>query len=63
MHTRHWNKRRLITVFCAILALFVIFSASNNAYESDVTIRNTRPEIVWEYVADFQKMKLLNPTM
>lgn len=63
MQTRHWNKRRLIVLFCATLAFYVVFSASYNTYESDVTIKNTKPEIVWEYVADFQKMKLLNPTM
>lgn len=47
----------------AILVLYWIISASNNVYESDVTVRKTKPEDAWEYVADFHKMKLLNPTM
>lgn len=63
MRTTHWNRRRCSILACSLLVIYFIFSASNNTYESDVTIKNTKPEIVWEYVADFRKMQLLNPTM
>lgn len=63
MQTTRWNRRRCSFLACALLVLYWLFSVSNNTYESDVTIKNVKPEIVWEYVADFHKMRLLNPTM
>lgn len=63
MQTTRWNIKRLSIVCIGILALYVIFSASNNKYEVDAIIKHTKPEKVWEFVADFSKMKLLNPTM
>lgn len=63
MQTRRWNKRHLSIFGIGLLIFYLIFSASRNTYESDVIIRNTKPELVWEYVADFHKMHLLNPTM
>lgn len=63
MQTTRWNIKRLSIVFIALLGLYVIFSASNNKYEVDAIIKYTKPEKVWEFVADFSKMKLLNPTM
>lgn len=63
MHTTRWDRRRCSILACSLLVLYWLFSAGNNTYESDVTIKNVKPEIVWEYVADFHKMKLLNPTM
>lgn len=47
----------------ALFVLYWIFSASKNTYEAEIIIKNTKPELVWEYVADFHKMHLLNPTM
>lgn len=63
MQTTRWNKRRLGIVSISILAFYIIFSASNNRYETDVTIKNVDPKEVWNFVADFSKMRLLNPTM
>lgn len=63
MQTTRWNIKRLSIVCIGILGLYVIFSASNNKYEVDAIIKHTKPEQVWEFVADFSKMKLLNPTM
>lgn len=63
MQTTHWNKRRLGIFSITILASYLLFTASNNRFESDVTIKNVKPEDVWEYVADFSKMRQLNPTM
>lgn len=46
-----------------LLVLYVIFSSGYHKYEIDGVIKNSKPEDVWNYVADFSKMKLLNPTM
>lgn len=63
MQTRRWNKRQLSILGIGLLVFYFIFSASRNTYEDDVIIKNTKPELVWEFVADFHKMHLLNPTM
>lgn len=63
MQTTRWNIKRLSILCIALLGLYVVFSASNNKYEVDTVIRHTKPDKVWEFVADFSKMKLLNPTM
>lgn len=63
MQRTHWNRRRVIAWATGLLLAYVVLSASNNTYEKDVTIRKTNPEEVWEFVADFSKMRLLNPTM
>lgn len=63
MPTTRWNRRRVIIFSICLVIVYWIFSASRNTYTSGVTIRNTKPEVAWEYVADFQKMRSLNPTM
>lgn len=63
MHATRWNKKRVITIVVAVLVLYTIFSSGYNKYAVDVTINNAHPESVWEYIADFSKMRLLNPTM
>lgn len=63
MQTRRWNKRQLFGLGGGLLVFYLIFSASRNSYQSDVIVKNVKPEVVWEYVADFHKMRLLNPTM
>lgn len=55
--------KRISLLGLLVLGIYWIFSASNNKYEVDAIIKNTKPEAVWEYVSDFSKMKLLNPTM
>lgn len=63
MQTTRWNKRRLGISAVGILVFYLIFSASNNRYEADVTIKNVDAKAVWDFVADFSKMRVLNPTM
>lgn len=63
MQTTRWNIKRISIVIVVLVGLYVMFSASSNKYEVDAVIKNTKPEKVWEFVADFSKMKLLNPTM
>ncbi|KAJ6641432.1 hypothetical protein Bhyg_06371 [Pseudolycoriella hygida] len=63
MQTTRWNIKRLSIVFIAFVGIYFIFSASNNKYEIDAIIKRTDPEKVWEFVSDFSKMKILNPTI
>lgn len=63
MQTTHWNKRRVGIACILLLAVYLIFSASNNTYEADVTIKNVNPKVVWDFLADFSKLRQLNPTM
>ncbi|XP_037037795.1 uncharacterized protein LOC119075457 [Bradysia coprophila] len=63
MQTTRWNIKRISLLCIAVLGLYMIFSASNNKYEVDAIIKYTKPDKVWEFVADFSKMKLLNPTI
>lgn len=37
--------------------------ARYQTYESQEVLKNVKPEKVWEYVADFSKMKALNPSI
>lgn len=63
MQVTRWNTRRIALVACGIIVIYWIFSASRQSYTAETTIKNVNPELVWEYVADFQKMQTLNPTM
>ncbi|XP_030373258.1 uncharacterized protein LOC115623178 [Scaptodrosophila lebanonensis] len=61
---RRWNIKKCSIVLCAALILYVfVLSSGYRNYEIDGLIRNSRPEKVWEYVADFNKMRVLNPTI
>lgn len=63
MQTRRWNIKKLSLAIAACLVIYIIFSSGFHKYQIDSVISNTRPEDVWEYVADFSKMRLLNPTI
>ncbi|XP_059607855.1 uncharacterized protein LOC132255735 [Phlebotomus argentipes] len=63
IHFTRCNKRKLILYGIVFLVVYAIFSSSYNEHRSETTIANAKPEKVWEFVADFSKMKLLNPTI
>lgn len=63
MHPIRWNKRRLVSVALSGIVLYLILSAKYNKFTAEIVIKNQKPEDVWNFVADFSKMKLLNPTM
>ncbi|XP_017863227.1 PREDICTED: uncharacterized protein LOC108613932 [Drosophila arizonae] len=65
MHSmRLWNLKRLALLLGAVVLLYLfVFSGGYHKYQIDGVIDNARPEAVWEYVADFNKMRLLNPTI
>uniref|UniRef100_A0A336LSX5 CSON003270 protein n=1 Tax=Culicoides sonorensis TaxID=179676 RepID=A0A336LSX5_CULSO len=63
MHPVRWNKRRLLSISLAAIVFYLILSAKYNKYSAEVVIKNQNPENVWNFVADFSKMKQLNPTI
>lgn len=58
-----WARRKLAVIVVCSVVLYYILSSSYSKYQIDTIIHRTKPEAVWEYVADFSKMKKLNPTM
>ncbi|XP_058464654.1 uncharacterized protein LOC131438569 [Malaya genurostris] len=58
-----WARRRFVLVAVCSLVVYYLLSSSYNEYQINTIIRRTKPEIVWEYIADFSKMKKLNPTI
>lgn len=65
MHTpRLSNIKRASVLLVAALLLYVfVLSSGYQKYQIEGIIKQSQPEKVWEYVADFNKMRLLNPTM
>ena len=59
---RH-NKRKIIILVCVIICLYVTLFSPYSNYEYQEIIKNVKPEQVWEFVADFSKMKTLIPNM
>lgn len=61
---QRWNLKRASVILSAALLLYVlVFSSGYQKYQIEGIIDRAQPEKVWEYVADFNKMRLLNPTM
>ncbi|XP_055532891.1 uncharacterized protein LOC129723001 [Wyeomyia smithii] len=58
-----FSRRRIVIITVSIIVLYNILSSSYSEYKTDTIIYRTKPEVVWEYVADFSKMKKLNPTI
>ncbi|CAD7002565.1 uncharacterized protein LOC101460672 [Ceratitis capitata] len=63
MHARRWNIKKLIICGGAFLIVYILLTSGTREYEIDATIESSKPEQVWEYVADFNKMRTLNPTI
>ncbi|CAO1407568.1 unnamed protein product [Diamesa tonsa] len=59
---RH-NKRKIIILVCVVICLYVTLFSPYSNYEYQEIIKNVKPEKVWEFVADFSKMKTLIPNM
>uniref|UniRef100_U5ES57 Putative conserved secreted protein n=1 Tax=Corethrella appendiculata TaxID=1370023 RepID=U5ES57_9DIPT len=63
MQIRWKVKRKIIVAVLVLIVLYYVISSSYTKYEIDATIPDTKPEDVWEYLSDFSKMKILNPTI
>uniref|UniRef100_A0A182TFZ8 Uncharacterized protein n=1 Tax=Anopheles melas TaxID=34690 RepID=A0A182TFZ8_9DIPT len=58
-----WAKRRVFVTVTIVLVVYYFLSASYQPYQISTIIPRTKPEDVWEFVADFSRMKKLNPTI
>lgn len=58
-----WKSRRTIGLISSLVVLYIIIRVKNYEYEASVFISKVKPNVVWEFVADFNNMKYLNPTM
>ncbi|XP_017473625.1 PREDICTED: uncharacterized protein LOC108364451 [Rhagoletis zephyria] len=63
MHLKRWNIKKLTLYGCGLLILYILIASRYRKYKIDAMIGNSKPEEVWEYVADFSKMRSLNPTI
>lgn len=57
------NKRKYIVGICAIIFVYLLIFSRFQTYEYQGVIKDVKPEVVWEFIADFSKMKTLNPTI
>ena len=59
------NKRgiKYIIGICAVIFVYLLLFSRYQTFEYQEVIKNVKPERVWEYVADFSKMKKLNPSI
>lgn len=57
------SKRKYVVGICAVVFVYLFLFSRYQTFEYQEVIKGTKPETVWEYVADFSKMKLLNPTI
>ncbi|XP_052859912.1 uncharacterized protein LOC128267163 [Anopheles cruzii] len=58
-----WARRRLLIATVMAIALYYLLSSSYRTHEVSSILPHTKPEDVWEYLADFSHMKKLNPTI
>jgi len=63
MHIPRLWIRAAVLLGIALLLYVFVFSSGYQKYQIEGIIKRSEPEKVWEYVADFNKMRLLNPTM
>uniref|UniRef100_A0A1I8MYK3 Uncharacterized protein n=1 Tax=Musca domestica TaxID=7370 RepID=A0A1I8MYK3_MUSDO len=63
MKRHRLNIKNISVAVVILLAIYLVFSSGYHDYKSDGIIKNTKPEEVWNYVADFSKMRLLNPSI
>ena len=59
-----WKSKTLAYSFLSVLIIYVFFFyKKTHTVSFEFVIKNSTPESVWEFVADFSNMKKLNPTM
>lgn len=57
------KKQKIIISVAAVILIYLFFFGRYQTYEQSEIIKNAKPIEVWEFVADFSKMKELNPTI
>lgn len=61
--SRVHKKKQILTAVVIIIILYCCLFLPYNVVKQEEVIKNVKPESVWEHVADFSKMKKLNPTI
>lgn len=56
-------KRNYILTGIAAILIYVFLIGGYKTYQHEDVIKNAKPVDVWEFIADFSKMKELNPTI
>ncbi|KAG5680407.1 hypothetical protein PVAND_009916 [Polypedilum vanderplanki] len=57
------GKRKYIAGIVVLILAYLFIFARYQTYEYEEVIKNVKPVKVWEFIADFSKMKELNPTI
>jgi hypothetical protein len=57
------NKRKYIIGIVAVILSYLFLFTRYQTCEIQEVISNVKPQLVWEFIADFSKMKSLNPTL
>lgn len=63
MARRGGSNRKYITLLGVLFLAYTLFGCGRYDYDHSGVIKNTPVEDVWNFVADFNQMKRLNPTM
>ncbi|XP_046409684.1 uncharacterized protein LOC124296786 [Neodiprion virginianus] len=59
-----WKIRTFASIVATLFVIYVFLIFKKTHYASfDAIIKDTKPDVVWEFVADFSNMKKLNPTI
>jgi hypothetical protein len=59
-----YNKRtKYLAGLAAVIFIYLFLFSRYQTYEYQEVIKNVKPVVVWEFIADFSKMKQLNPTI
>ena len=59
-----WKTKKLVSLILVLLVFYMAFVHKKIHHVTfEGTIKNVKPETVWEFVADFSNMKILNPSM
>ncbi|XP_044270875.1 uncharacterized protein LOC123015286 [Tribolium madens] len=58
-----WKSRRTLYLLITLVVLYLTIRIKTYEHKTSVLLTETHPNEVWEFVADFSNMKLLNPTI
>lgn len=60
---RRWYKKRVVCVCLLSVLLYLIVKTRMHDVAFEVVIPNSKPEYIWDFVADFSNLKKLYPNM
>lgn len=60
---RQSKRKQYIFGICAIIFVYLLLFTRYQTFEYQEVVKNVKPEVVWEQVADFSKMRSFNPSI